>query len=133
MNSGLRFGARNSDRHGSKDATMVHYSIIIPERDCGAELRRQLPRLRAELRRLGLPYEILCVDDGSSSATLAALAELLAEEPALRLLRLDAPAGTSTALSAGFAPPPRGSFNSLFPGGRLSSAASSPIFPPHIS
>jgi dolichol-phosphate mannosyltransferase len=88
---------------GRKDATMVHYSVIIPERDCGAELRRQLPRLRAELGRLRLPYEILCVDDGSSPTTLATLAELLTEEPALRLLRLDAPAGTSTALSAGIA------------------------------
>jgi dolichol-phosphate mannosyltransferase len=82
---------------------MVHYSVIIPERDCGEALRDQVPRLRAQLDRLALPYEILCVDDGSSRATLNTLAVLLGGEPALRLLRLDAPAGTSTALSAGIA------------------------------
>ena len=65
---------------------MVHYSVMIPQRDCGEQLRRQLPRLRAELDGLALPYEILCVDDGSSPATLATIAELLVGEPALRLL-----------------------------------------------
>jgi hypothetical protein len=51
---------------------MVHYSVIIPERDCGEALLEQVPRLRAQLA-------------------------------CLRLLRLEAPAGTSTALSAGIA------------------------------
>jgi glycosyltransferase involved in cell wall biosynthesis len=82
---------------------MVHYSVIIPQRDCGEPLRRQVPRLRAVLHRLSLPYEILCVDDGSSQPTLDSLNELLGAEPALRLLRLAEPAGTSTALSAGIA------------------------------
>jgi glycosyltransferase involved in cell wall biosynthesis len=82
---------------------MVHYSIIIPQRDCGEPLRRQVPRLRAVLQRLSLPYEILCVDDGSSQPTLDALNELQSAEPALRMLRLAEPAGTSTALSAGIA------------------------------
>ena len=82
---------------------MVHYSVIIPERDCGEALLEQVPRLRAQLDRLALPYEILCVDDGSSQETLNTLAVLLGSEPALRLLRLEAPAGTSTALSAGIA------------------------------
>jgi dolichol-phosphate mannosyltransferase len=82
---------------------MVHYSVIIPQRDCGEAVRRQLPRLRAELDRLRLPFEILCVDDGSSAPTLETLAGLQAAEPVLRLLRFDRPTGTSTALSAGIA------------------------------
>jgi glycosyltransferase involved in cell wall biosynthesis len=82
---------------------MVHYSVIIPQRDCGEAVRRQLPRLRAELDRLRLPFEILCVDDGSSAPTLETLAGLQVAEPTLRLLRFDNPSGTSTALSAGIA------------------------------
>lgn len=82
---------------------MVRYSVIIPQRDCGEALRGQLPRLREELDRLRLPYEILCVDDGSAEPTRAALGELQMSESALRVLRLDKPAGTSTALSAGIA------------------------------
>ncbi len=82
---------------------MVHYSVIIPQRDCGDSLREQVPRLRRQLDRLALPYEIVCVDDGSTPATLESIAELARSEPALRILRLDAPSGTSTALSAGIA------------------------------
>ena len=82
---------------------MVHYSVIIPQRDCGEAVRRQLPRLRAELDRLRLPFEILCVDDGSTAATLETLAALQRAEAAMRVLTLDQPSGTSTALSAGIA------------------------------
>ncbi len=82
---------------------MVHYSVIIPQRDCGEAVRRQLPRLRAELDRLRLPFEILCVDDGSTAATLETLAALQRAEGAMRVLTLDQPSGTSTALSAGIA------------------------------
>lgn len=82
---------------------MVHYSVIIPQRDCGEAVRRQLPRLRTELDRLRLPFEIVCIDDGSGGATIEILGALQKSEPALRLLRLDRPSGTSTALSAGIA------------------------------
>ncbi len=53
--------------------------------------------------RLGTPYEILCVDDGSGSETQSILQSMLPGQPALRLWRLAAPAGASVALSAGIA------------------------------
>ena len=82
---------------------MIHYSVVIPQRDRPAELRRQLPRLRGVLDQLALPYEIVCVDDGSNAETQQALLRLAAEQPSLRVLRLDKPAGASTALSTGIA------------------------------
>ncbi|HEX4000157.1 MAG TPA: glycosyltransferase [Pirellulales bacterium] len=82
---------------------MVHYSIIVPERDRGEELRRQLPQLVDMLDRLRLPYEIICVDDGSAPWTQKVLEQLLAEQPAMRLLVLDNAAGASVALSIGVA------------------------------
>ena len=97
---------------------MVHYSVIIPQRDCCDALREQVPRLRTQLDRLALPYEILCVDDGSAQATLDALGELTSSEPALRVVRLDAPAGTSTALSAGIAAARGDIFIAIEPGDR---------------
>jgi hypothetical protein len=82
---------------------MVHYSVVIPERN-GAE---RLPALLAELERvlapLVLPYEIICVDDGSSAASREQYALVRGRFKGLRWLRFDEPRGTSAALSAGVA------------------------------
>ncbi|HTQ38958.1 MAG TPA: glycosyltransferase family 2 protein [Pirellulales bacterium] len=80
---------------------MIRNSVIIPQQDRGDEVRRQLPGLAAVLDKLGEPYEIVVVDDGSSSATQRLLEKLLMECRALRALRLDQPAGVSVALAAG--------------------------------
>ncbi len=82
---------------------MLGYSVIIPQRDCGDQLRRQLTPLCEVLAQLGRPFEIIVVDDGSSPATQRLLEKLLGEFQTLRLLRLDAPCGASVALSAGMA------------------------------
>ena len=83
------------------DAKMIHYSVVIPQRDRGDEFRRQLPQLVGMLDRLTLPYEVICIDDGSAAPTQHLLEQLLTEQPAMRLLVLDASAGASTAISVG--------------------------------
>ncbi len=82
---------------------MVHYSVIIPECDCAEGLATQLSPLRAELDRLGQPYEVVCIDEGSSPATLAALSHLEHSEQHFRVVRLNDACGTSQALAAGIA------------------------------
>jgi glycosyltransferase involved in cell wall biosynthesis len=91
------------ERSVRKEATVIRYSVIIPQRDGGREIALQLPRLCAVFDRLAAPYEVLCVDDGSGSETQSILLSLLANQPAMRLWRLDAPAGASVALSVGIA------------------------------
>jgi len=80
---------------------MIHYSVVVPLRDRGEEFRCQLPQLITAFNRLRFEYEIICVDDGSDLATQRLLQQLLAEHAAMRLLRMDEPAGASVALSAG--------------------------------
>ncbi len=80
---------------------MMRYSVIIPQRDRADEVRRQLPALTSALASLSKPYEIIVVDEGSSSSRLRLLEKLLGEFHSLRVVRLDHPAGTSVALSAG--------------------------------
>ncbi len=82
---------------------MIHYSVLIPVRDCAADLAQQVPRLCAELRRLALPFEVLVIDHGSHAEALRQIEQLAASNPPLRVLRLDEPAGASVALSAGIA------------------------------
>jgi dolichol-phosphate mannosyltransferase len=80
---------------------MVRHSVIIPQRDRGDDLRRQLPQLVAELSVLEAPFEIVVVDDGSQPATRRLLEKLMHELAAVRIVQLDRPSGTSVALSAG--------------------------------
>jgi glycosyl transferase family 2 len=82
---------------------MIRYSVLIPQRNAGAELARQLPELRRVLDLLSLPYEVICIDASSNPATRAALAQLLRQHAPLRVLSLDRPAGLGTALAAGIA------------------------------
>src|SRR5690242_3397207 len=79
---------------------MIQFSVLIPQRDRGDDVRRQLPELAAALEPFGQPYEIIVVDDGSQTATLRLLEKLAKEFHALRLLRRDEPGGVSAALSA---------------------------------
>jgi dolichol-phosphate mannosyltransferase len=84
-----------------KEATMIRYSVIIPQRDRAGEIRRQLPALTNVLTQLGAPHEIIVVDDGSSASSVRLLEKLSGECHSLRILRRERPAGTSVALAAG--------------------------------
>jgi glycosyltransferase involved in cell wall biosynthesis len=82
---------------------MIHTSVLIPQRDAGAAIAAQMPRLRLTLDRLGRPYEIIVIDDGSAPLTRHILEDLLKQQPSVRVLHLDRPAGISAALTAGIA------------------------------
>ena len=68
--------------------------------------KESLPSFGAELasalNRLGLPYEVIWVDDGSTDGSFAELAKLAAA-PAQRALRLAKNYGQTSALAAGIA------------------------------
>ena len=93
----------NSNRSSpEKSAASVDLSILLPvfnEEDCIAAIVREAADV---LRRLGRPFEIIAVDDGSTDGTPARLQALRADLPELRLLRLAVNSGQSAALGAGF-------------------------------
>lgn len=82
---------------------MVLYTVIIPQRNAGVAVSRQLPELCDVLEALAASFELICVDDGSSPAVFESLEEQLTVCPALRLVRLDRPHGVGAALTAGIA------------------------------
>jgi len=82
---------------------MIHYSVLIPQRNAADACGRLLPQLREVLDNLILPYEIICIDDASQATDASDLAGLLDECEPLRVLRFDLPRGVSAALSAGMA------------------------------
>jgi len=59
----------------------LQFSVVIPVKDEGANIRQLISEIRAASAALG-PYEIVVVDDGSTDDTLAVLRQLKNEHPA---------------------------------------------------
>ena len=76
-------------------------SVVVPLRNEAAGIDAFMHRLLPALDRLGLTFEVLCVDDGSADATWAELLAWRAREPAIRLMGLSRNFGKEVALTAG--------------------------------
>jgi len=93
----------------------MRYSIVIAEREGGPALGEIMPELRAVMRRLLLPYEIICVEHARAVQTSATdVSNPAVSDPAasdfsefdpsdrerLRIFRYDAPCDASDAAGA---------------------------------
>jgi glycosyltransferase involved in cell wall biosynthesis len=78
-------------------------SVVVPAYNEAENLPGLLDELRAPLESLGVPCEIVLVDDGSTDGTREVLASLQPRHPALRVVRFAKNAGQSAAFLAGFA------------------------------
>ncbi|RMF36615.1 MAG: glycosyltransferase, partial [Alphaproteobacteria bacterium] len=76
-------------------------SIVIPMFNEEAVLEALFARLTAVLEGLGESYEILCVNDGSTDATAALLAEAHARDPRIKAINFSRNFGKEIALTAG--------------------------------
>jgi dolichol-phosphate mannosyltransferase len=75
-------------------------SVVIPVRNEAENIAPLVAEIRAALDGL-VAYEIVCVDDGSSDATAAAIEALKTGLPELRLIRHDTSYGQSAAIRTG--------------------------------
>jgi dolichol-phosphate mannosyltransferase len=87
----------------SADGKDLHpyLSLVAPvynERECIEEFVREADEA---LRRIARPYEIVCVDDGSSDGSREILLGLKSRFPVLRVVRLERNSGQSAAFAAG--------------------------------
>jgi glycosyltransferase involved in cell wall biosynthesis len=79
----------------------VEISVVVPIHNEATVLDQMLTRLVAVLEAQRMSYEIVCVDDGSTDASLVRLLERRAHLPTLRVLSLSRNFGKDIALSAG--------------------------------
>ncbi len=82
---------------------MLSLSIVIPAYNEAADLAAAVDEVSAGARRLGLPYEIIVVKDGSRDATGAVARALAGRVPRFRLVEHYPNRGYGGALKAGFA------------------------------
>lgn len=77
-------------------------SVIVPVYDEEESIRPLAGEIRAALDPLGIVYEVIWVDDGSTDGGPAVLAAMAAQDPRVRVVRIERNSGLSAALDAGF-------------------------------
>lgn len=77
-------------------------SLVLPAYNEEAGIRQAIVEADEALARLGVPYEILVVDDGSRDETAARVREEAAQRPTVRLLTHATNRGYGAALRTGF-------------------------------
>ena len=82
-------------------ATGVALSVIVPACNEEAAIPEFVARLRPVLAGLGLEYEVVFVDDGSTDRTWRVIADCRREDPRMRALRLSRNFGKEIAMTAG--------------------------------
>jgi polyisoprenyl-phosphate glycosyltransferase len=80
----------------------VEISIIVPVHNEIAGIEEFFAQLIPVLERLGTTWEVICVNDGSTDATLDRLIEFHHRAPAIKIISLSRNFGKDVALSAGF-------------------------------
>src|SRR5204862_7903240 len=77
-------------------------SVVIPVYNEEDNLTPLWDELRPALERLGRPFEVVLVDDGSRDRSAEIIRGLREADPRVRLVRLKANAGETAATDAGF-------------------------------
>ena len=83
-------------------ADLPDISVVVPFYDEADSVDPVLDELFGVLERIGRPFEVVAVDDGSRDETPAHLRAQRTRRPALRVVRFERNAGQSAAFSAGF-------------------------------
>jgi len=80
----------------------VFISLVIPAYNEQEVIGALLTRVEASMEKIGKPFEVIIVDDGSTDETPKLLADGMARLPWLRVLRMAKNGGQSAAFDAGF-------------------------------
>ena len=79
----------------------IQISVVVPVYNEEENLPVLIAKIVEVFKEIGLPYEMIFVDDGSSDGSLKVLKEAASRYPLLRIIKLKQNQGLSTALLAG--------------------------------
>jgi dolichol-phosphate mannosyltransferase len=80
----------------------IKYSVVIPLKNEEENIIDLIEELEPIMLSLKKPWELICIDDGSTDRSQEILKGLLSQKPYLRLLAFNKNYGQSSAFDAGF-------------------------------
>ena len=80
----------------------MKYSIVIPLKDEEENISQLITEVETVMNTFDEPWEMICIDDGSTDDTKKLLEQYSKKKPYLRVLIFDKNYGQSSAFSAGF-------------------------------
>lgn len=80
----------------------MYYSIVVPIHNEEENLRELVEEVELVMGKMGQPWEMICVEDGSTDRSLSLLQQLSLEKAFLRILVFSRRFGQSAAMAAGF-------------------------------
>ena len=78
------------------------YSIVIPLKNEAGNINALIEEIEPVMNNLGKPWELICIDDGSTDRTREILNALASQKPYLRPIFFTKNFGQSSAFEAGF-------------------------------
>lgn len=80
----------------------LKYSVVIPLKNEEENIKDLVHELEPVMIQLNQPWELICIDDGSTDKTLEVLKNLSKDKPYLKILVFERNYGQSSAFDAGF-------------------------------
>lgn len=80
----------------------IKYSIVIPMKNEEGNINPLVHEVEAVMSSLQQPWELICIDDGSTDSTLLLLDGLARQKPFMRVIPFEHNYGQSSAFDAGF-------------------------------
>lgn len=80
----------------------MDFSVVIPLKDEEENIEALIGELETAMQKVGRPWEVICIDDGSKDHTMQVLQQLKKSKNFLRILAFDRNYGQSSAFDAGF-------------------------------
>lgn len=78
------------------------YSVVIPLKNEESNIVDLINELEPVMHHLKAPWELICIDDGSTDGTRQILSKLMSQKPYLRTIFFTKNYGQSSAFDAGF-------------------------------